>query len=85
MARTRKRVFDASARAVHIFVDSVITSETLATGSEVGTWRLVAEYKNGIDVGGTGRYRDLDSSRWDKWAGVGRTDARRNVADGPRN
>ncbi len=83
MARVRKKVFDVSARAVHIFVDSVITQDVLPTGEEVGTWKLAAEYPHGVNIGGTGKYSSLDSRRWDKWAGVGKADDRRNKAPRP--
>lgn len=80
LARVRYKVWAASHKAVHVFVDSVITPETLPVGTEAGTWKLVAEYPEGVAVGGTGRYASATSQQWDKFAGVPATDARRNRA-----
>lgn len=80
MSRVRMKVWRASARAAHVYVDSVITQDTLQTGDSPGTWQLVKEYPQGVVIGGTGRYANVGTLTWDKMAGVPVGDERRTIA-----
>lgn len=84
LGRVRRKVWLASARAVHVYTDSLITSETFATGTAPGEWRHVTTYDHGVRIGGAGQYGPAHGP-WDRWAGMPITSARRQgggVADG---
>jgi hypothetical protein len=69
VSRVRARLADVAAGAAHVFVDSVLTQDTLPTGDSIGEWRLVKSYEDGIRVGGPGAYGPLYGP-WDRYAGV---------------
>lgn len=71
IARVKMRIWRAALKAAHVYVDSVITSETLPTGTEPGAWRLDATYPTGVYIGGTGYYGS-SATQIDKHAGVTR-------------
>lgn len=71
LARVRMRLFEVSARAVHVFTDSVITDVRLPTGENVGDWRLEKEY-NGVVIRNTGQYTEHGAGAFEKMAGVSR-------------
>jgi hypothetical protein len=71
VARVRARLAEVARGACHVFVDSVLTQDTLTTGDAVGDWRLVKEYADGVKVGGPGAYGPR-AGDWDRYAGVPR-------------
>lgn len=72
MSRVRRRLWDASTcgRWCHVYVDSIITTQTLSTGTSPGDWRLVDTYARGVKVAGPGQYGRADSPHWLRYAGV---------------
>jgi len=54
-------VWEHSANAAHIFVDSVITKEEIETGEEVGDWKLVNKF-DGIKIRSPGYFETLDGT-----------------------
>lgn len=56
VSRVKLRIWHAAIRAAHVYVDSVITTDTLTTGDAPGDWRLDAVYPDGVFIGGTGYY-----------------------------
>jgi hypothetical protein len=81
VSRVKKRLWEASDGAVHVFVDSVITPKQIATGDRVGDWRLETTYENGVLIRGTGQYGDAKAKKLDRMAGVRKDSPRRNVND----
>lgn len=70
ISRVKARVWSESKNAAHVFVDSIITQDTLPTGTRVGDWRLDAEYANGVKVKHAGFYGPADSDSWDRTSGT---------------
>lgn len=70
ISRVKMRLWEFSKNAVHVYVDSVITTEKLPIGEEIGDWRLEKTYQNGIFVRGPGQYGDVNSDRLERMAGV---------------
>lgn len=71
VSRVKMRCWDVSANAVHVFVDSVITTDTLPTGTKIGDWRLDAEYNEGVKVRRAGFYGPVNGD-WDRMSGIQR-------------
>lgn len=70
VSRVKMKVWNYSANAVHVYVDSVITTERLPTGMAVGDWRLEKTYSDGVFVRGPGQYGDLHASTLERFAGL---------------
>jgi hypothetical protein len=69
ISRVRMRVWQAARKAVHVFIDSVITPEKIRTGGEIGDWRLEKIYDDGIFVRGPGQYGSLNESKLERFSG----------------
>jgi hypothetical protein len=69
IGRVKARVWQESKNAAHIFVDSIITRDEIRTADGLGSWRLDAEYANGVKVQHAGFYGPADSSKWDRTSG----------------
>lgn len=78
ISRVKMRLWEASSKALHVFVDSVITSEKLQTGENVGDWRLEDLYLNGVIVRAPGQYGDLSLLKLDRMSGVSKDSPLRN-------
>ena len=59
LSRVKMRVWNQSANAAHIFVDSVMTQDEIITGDEIGDWKLVKKF-NGVKIRSPGYYETLD-------------------------
>lgn len=69
IGRVRARVWQESKNAAHVFVDSIITTDEIRTGSGLGAWRLDAEYASGVKIRHAGFYGPADSDEWDRTSG----------------
>jgi len=78
VSRVKMRLWEASKNAVHVFVDSVITSDTLPTGNGFGDWRLEKTYQHGVIIRGPGQYGDIDAAQLERMAGAAKGSPRRN-------
>lgn len=54
--RVKRRVFETDASPIHIFVDSIITRKRVSTGTGLGDWKLVDDYRRGLEILGPGWY-----------------------------
>lgn len=54
VARVRLKLWTASRAASHIYVDEILTTDTLPTGRYPGEWNLKAVYPDGVTVDRTG-------------------------------
>lgn len=79
VARVRMKLWEVSTNAVHVFVDSVITSDTLPVTSLIGGWRLEKAYPYGVYVRGPGQYGGLEQDRLERMAGVSPTSPLRRL------
>lgn len=70
VSRVKMKLWEYSKRALHVFVDSIITGDVLPTGPSVGDWRLEEEYAHGVTVLGPGQYGPLDKPILSRMAGV---------------
>ena len=70
VSRVKMRLWENASNAVHVFVDSVITPDTLKTGTNLGDWRLEKTYQNGVLIRKPGQYGAMDSPYLDRMAGV---------------
>jgi hypothetical protein len=70
VARVKMRLWENSHNALHVYVDSVLTTERLRTGDSLGDWRLEKTYRRGLIVRGTGQYGDVEAERLERMAGV---------------
>lgn len=68
ISRVKMRLHQAASRAVHVFIDSIITPERIKTGDNLGDWRLEKTY-DGIFIRGPGQYGALNESRMERFAG----------------
>ena len=66
IARVKARVYEQGVNAAHVFVDSVITTDTLPTGNGLGEWRKEREY-DGLRIKHAGYYGDARS--WARTSG----------------
>jgi hypothetical protein len=80
VSRVKMRLWEYSNNAVHVFVDSVITTDKLRTGDSLGDWRLEKTYLNGVNIKLPGQYGALDESRLEKFAGAPLDSPLRNTA-----
>lgn len=78
VSRVKMRLWDHAKRAVHVFVDSLITPDTIPTGNEFGDWRLEKIYEDGVIVRGPGQYGDVRAERLERMAGASLNSPRRN-------
>jgi len=78
IARVKMRLWEAAKRAVHVYIDSVITSEILPIGSDLGAWRLEKTY-NGVIIRGPGQYGDATEAKMERFAGVSPNSPQRNT------
>jgi hypothetical protein len=69
VSRVKARVWTDAARAVHVFVDSIITPDVLKTSDAIGGWKLEKTYTAGVQVRGAGWYGE-PGRRLDRAAGV---------------
>ena len=72
------RLWEYSKHAAHVYVDSVITTEQLPTGDELGDWRLEKTYPAGVFVKGAGQYGDLNAHKMERYAGLVEDSPQRN-------
>lgn len=70
ISRVKAKVWAAARRAVHVYVDSVITPDSLPTGSDIGEWRLCKEYPEGVVIYQTGLYADRLNNTLEKHCGI---------------
>jgi hypothetical protein len=70
VSRVKMRLWEFSKKALHVYVDSVITSETLPTGNDLGDWRLEKTYNEGVFIRGPGQYGALNEAKLERMAGV---------------
>jgi hypothetical protein len=70
VSRVRMRLWENSSKAVHVFIDSVITTDTLRTGDALGDWRLEKTYQDGVIIRGPGQYGAMGAERLERMAGV---------------
>lgn len=74
VSRVKMRLFNVvrTHRTAHVYVDSVITTGELPTGTSLGEWKLEKEYRDGLFVGWPGGYGpragNLDSHTGVKYA-----------------
>lgn len=69
ISRVKMRVWEYACNAAHIYVDSIITPDTITTGDGPGEWRLQHTYPNGLFVQGTGWYGPTPGN-WDSHTGI---------------
>ena len=79
ISRVKMRLWESSNKAVHVFVDSVITPQRLVTGHGLGDWKLQKTYKNGVLIKGTGQYGDIDAAYLERYAGISRGSLHRST------
>jgi hypothetical protein len=70
VSRVKMRLWEHANRAVHVYVDSVITTDKLPTGDSLGDWRLERTYDHGVLIKAPGQYGCLIERRLEKMAGV---------------
>lgn len=58
VSRVKMRLYEISKDALHVFVDSIFLPRTLPTGSDIGEWKLVRHYPNGVTIHRTGLVKD---------------------------
>ena len=57
VGRVRLRVWQAAAKAAHVYVDEILVPEPIDTGADVlGAWRPKAEYPDGVTIHRTGHW-----------------------------
>lgn len=56
ISTVKMAVYEKSRGAAHVFVDSIITPFEFPTSTEVGGWKKVRTFDNGIFIAGAGRY-----------------------------
>lgn len=80
VSRVKSKLWQAAdASTVHVYVDSLLTQKRLATGSEIGDWKLEKTYRNGVLVRGPGQYGDLKAERLERMAGVPKDSRLRDI------
>jgi hypothetical protein len=79
ISRVKMRLWEYSKRAVHVYVDSVITDERIPTGDNIGDWRLEKVYESGVFVRGPGQYGALGSATMERYSGVGSDSPQRST------
>lgn len=79
ISRVKMRLWEFSNNAVHVFIDSVITSEKLPTGRNLGDWRLEKTY-DGIFIRGPGQYGALNEEKLERYAGRSKDSPDRNIS-----
>ncbi len=70
VSRVKMRLWEHAKNAVHVYVDSVITTDEIKTGNSLGDWRLEKVYPKGVIIRGPGQYGDLEAERLEKFAGA---------------
>lgn len=61
LSAVRLKVWEHSRNAVHVYVDSVITTDELPIGTGPGEWKLQRKYEKGLLVFGPGMYGEPGS------------------------
>jgi hypothetical protein len=79
ISRVRMRLWEFAAKAIHVFIDSVITPEQLPTGDNLGDWRLEKTY-DGVFIRGPGQYGALNESRLERFAGRAKDSPDRDIS-----
>lgn len=79
ISRVKMRLWNFSSRALHVFIDSVITPEELPTGDNLGDWRLEKTY-DGVFIRGPGQYGALNESRLERFAGRSKDSPDRDIS-----
>lgn len=77
VSRVKMRLWEHASNAVHVYVDSVITTDVLPTGYQLGDWKLEKVYDAGVIVKGPGHYGAPDSPQLERMAGVPKDSPRR--------
>lgn len=70
VSRVRMKLWEFSRKAVHVFVDSVITSDILPISSTIGGWKLEKTYPLGVFIRAPGQYGAIESERLERMAGT---------------
>jgi hypothetical protein len=78
VSRVKMRLWNYSRKAVHVYVDSVITPDELPVGTSVGDWRLEKTYANGVIVRNPGQYGNIEARTMERMAGVSKDSLLRN-------
>lgn len=77
-SRVKLRLANFRPRALHYFVDSILSTEELPTGDQCGDFKLVGEYPMGVYVKAPGWWAEGPTAprrgSWTKHAGVKYTD-----------
>ena len=68
VSRVKQRVWNEGRNAAHVFVDSIITTDVLPTGAELGAWREEREYPDGLTIRHAGFYGS--GGVWEKVSGA---------------
>jgi hypothetical protein len=68
VSRVKMRVWEHASHAIHVFVDSIITTDKLPTGDKLGDWRLERSYPDGVKVRRAGFYGPA-SGEWERTSG----------------
>lgn len=71
ISRVKMRLWEFASNAIHVYVDSLITPDTIKTGLAIGDWRLEKTYSDGVFIRAPGQYGSHWSSM-DRMAGVTR-------------
>lgn len=79
ISRVRERLWNYSAGAVHVYVDSVITPAVLPVGLDIGDWKLEKTYGAGVIIKGPGQYGDIAGRTLDRMAGVPKNSSLREL------
>lgn len=77
ISRVKMRLWEYSKNSLHVFVDSVITSDKLPCGESIGDWRHEQTYEYGVIVRGPGQYGALGNPMLERMSGVPKDSPRR--------
>lgn len=69
VSRVKLRIYEEAKDAAHVFVDSVLVPRTMPTSPQLGGWKLVKEYLDGVRIEGPGRFGAM-RGKLDKHSGT---------------
>lgn len=71
-SRVRDKIWSDAGREelYRVYVDSVCVPYRMKTGRNIGDWKLVGEYGQGLDFRGPGAYKDKRNGQWIKRGGL---------------
>lgn len=79
VSRVKMRLWNFSNNAVHVYVDSVITKDTIPTGDGIGDWRLEKTYQHGVIIKAPGQYGAIENERLERMSGFSHNSPQRNI------